>query len=45
MKRRSKDASPNGGFLYFWPVEFLEQRSYSSLELELNVEPFKPERP
>ena len=25
MKRRSKGASPNGGFLNFWPVEFLEQ--------------------
>jgi hypothetical protein len=31
MKRRSKGASPNGGFLYFRPVEFLEQSSYSSL--------------
>jgi len=38
MKRRSKGASPNGGFLYFRPVEFLEQSSYSSLELRLNVE-------
>jgi hypothetical protein len=25
MKRRSEGASPNGGFLYFRPVEFLEQ--------------------
>jgi hypothetical protein len=30
---------PNGGFLYFRPVEFLEQSSYSSLELRLDVEP------
>jgi hypothetical protein len=37
MKRRSKGASPNGGFLYFWPVEFLEQISYSSLELRSGV--------
>src|ERR1035437_764497 len=35
MKRRSKGASPNGGFLYFRPVEFLEQSSYSSLGAEI----------
>lgn len=39
MKGRSKGASPECGFLSFRPVEFLEQSSYSSLELRLNVEP------
>lgn len=39
MKQRSDGAPSNGGFLHFWPVEFLEQSSYASLELRLNVEP------
>src|SRR5437588_8269807 len=35
----------NGGFLYFRPVEFLEQSYYPSLEPRLNVESSEAERP
>lgn len=39
MKRRSKGASPNGGFLYFRLVEFLEQSllSFSGAKIEGGV--------